>query len=85
MGQVEEIMKSCFGEIFPDMERFQFGQPLAGKVFQIRVDTIGPGQRDRKLDINLEAWQECHQCEDFQSCYNFSNAKLQMQRILTEL
>ena len=63
-------MKNCFGDIFPDLERFQFGQRVAGKVFQVRVDTIGPGQRDRKLDINLEAWQECQRCEDFQEIFN---------------
>jgi sulfatase maturation enzyme AslB (radical SAM superfamily) len=78
-------MKSCFGDIYPDVERFQFGKPLAGKVFQISVNTLGPGHRDRKLDIDMEAWQECRQCEDFQNCFDFSSAKLQMQRVLREL
>jgi hypothetical protein len=78
-------MKTCFGEIYPDLEKFQFGRPLAGKVFQISVDTMGAGQRDRELTMDIDAWKECRKCEDFQSCYDFSSAKLQMQRLLREL
>ena len=81
----EENMKTCFGEMYPDLEKFRFGTPLVGKVFQISVDTIGPGQRDRKMSIDMDAWQECRQCEDFQSCYDYSSAKLQMQRVLIDL
>jgi hypothetical protein len=83
--EAEEIMKTCFGTIYPDLEQFQFGTPLVGKVFQISVNTIGPGQRDRKLTIDADAWEECRQCEDFESCFDFSTAKLQMQRVLREL
>jgi hypothetical protein len=78
-------MKSCFGTIYPDLERLQFGKTLAGKVFQISIRSQGPGHRDRKLDIDLNAWQGCQQCEDFRNCYDFSMAKLEMQRTLREL
>jgi hypothetical protein len=78
-------MKSCFGTIYPDLNGFQFGSPVSGKVFQICVETMGPGQRDRWLDIDLVAWQDCRRCEDFDNCYEFSNAKLQMQLVLKEL
>jgi len=77
-------MKSCFGTIFPDLEQLHFGKPLAGKVFQICVLSQGPGHRDRALDIDLESWQGCRQCEDFRNCYDFSLAKLEMQRVLRE-
>lgn len=78
------MKKTCFGNIYPDLEQFQFGRRLVGKVFQICVDTIGPGQRDRKLTTDTDAWEDCRQCEDFQSCFDFSSAKLQMQRVLRE-
>lgn len=48
----EERVKTCFGAIYPDLEQFQFGKPMAGKVFQITVNTLGPGHRDRMLDID---------------------------------
>ena len=79
------MKKTCFGNIYPDLEQFQFGRRLVGKVFQICVDTIGPGQRDRNLTTDTDAWDDCRQCEDFQSCFDFSSAKLQMQRVLRDL
>ena len=78
-------MKNCFGTIYPDLAQFQFGKPLDGKVFQICVDSRGSGHRDRKLDINLNAWQDCQKCQDFANCRDFSSAKLEMQRVLREL
>jgi hypothetical protein len=78
-------MKTCFGTIYPDLEKFQFGTPMIGRVFQIIINTVGPGQRDRELNIDENAWQDCRRCEDFQNCLDFSNAKLQMQRVLVTL
>jgi len=78
-------MKTCFGTIYPDVEQFQFGKPMSGEVFQIIVNTFGAGHRDRKLDIDVKAWEDCRQCEHFQNCLDFSNAKLQMQRVLADL
>lgn len=78
-------MKNCFGTIYPDLEQMQLGKPLAGKVFQISVDSLGAGHRDRKLEIDLNAWQDCRQCPDFADCRDFSSAKLEMQRVLREL
>ena len=78
-------MKTCFGTIYPDLENFQFGKPLNGKVFQITINTLGPGHRDRELNIDENAWQDCRQCEDFQNCLEFSNSKIQMQRVLMSL
>jgi hypothetical protein len=77
-------MRTCFGTIYPDLEQFQFGKPITGKVFQIQVNSVGPGQRDRKLVIDEEAWEECRQCGDFQNCFDFSTAKLHMQRVLLD-
>ncbi len=77
-------MKSCFGTIFPDLEQLQFGEPVAGRVFKISLNSQGPGHRDRKLDIDFSAWQDCQQCADFRNCYDFSTAKLEMQRVLRE-
>ncbi len=78
-------MKTCFGDIYPDLEQFQFGKPVVGKVFQISVDTLGAGHRKRKLEIDMDAWQDCQRCEDFRNCFDFSSAKLQMQKVLREL
>lgn len=78
-------MKECFGTIYPDLDKFQYGKPLAAKVFQIQVSSQGPGHKERKLEINEGAWQECQQCSDYRNCLDFSNARLAMQRTLREL
>jgi hypothetical protein len=77
--------KSCFGTIFPDVTQIQFGKPAEGKVFRILIDTVGPGQRTRNLQIDETAWEGCRHCDEFQNCYNFSLAKLEMERILISL
>ena len=77
-------MKSCFGTIYPDLQQIQFGEPAKGKVFHISINSLGASHRDRKLDVNLDAWDDCQQCDDFRRCYDFSTAKLQMQRVLLD-
>jgi hypothetical protein len=78
-------VKDCFGTIYPDLEQVQLGKLVAGKVFRIRIASLGANHRERKLEIDLHAWQECQRCEDFRNCHDFSNSKLEMQRILREL
>ena len=76
-------MKSCFGTIFPDLTQFHFGKELPGKVFHLRVSTLGPGHRDRNLEVAMKECEDCQQCEFFRSCYDFSSAKLAMQRVIS--
>ena len=49
------------------------------------VDSLGAGDSNRKLEIDLQAWQDCRKCPDFENCRDFSSAKLEMQRVLREL
>jgi sulfatase maturation enzyme AslB (radical SAM superfamily) len=78
-------MKECYGKIYPDLQEVSFGQELAGKVFQFRIDTLGSGHRERKTEASLREWQDCQRCEDFRSCYDFSSAKLQLQTFVSAL
>jgi len=75
-------MKDCFGTIFPDLEQLEFGATVAGKVFRVRVTTLGPGHRDRKLEVDRGEWNSCQHCEDFRNCLDFSTAVLTMQQAL---
>ena len=60
-------MKSCFGTIYPDLEKFQFNKELAGKVFSLRINTVGPFHRERRLGINTAEWEQCQGCELFRA------------------
>ncbi len=75
-------MRDCFGNIYPDLEQLQFGSSIRGKVFGISVTTLGPGHRNRKLEVDPEEWEDCRRCAEFRNCLDFSNAKLRMQQVL---
>ena len=75
-------MKTCFGTIYPDPSKLQFNREITGKVFRMQVNSLGPGHRDRHLDVDLNEWEDCQKCEFYNSCYDFSNANLAMQRMV---
>lgn len=84
-GTEETNMKNCYGSIFPEMSQFRFGKELDGKVFRLKINTLGPGHRDRSFDADLPQWQACQQCEEFRSCYDFSNAKLAIHQAVSAI
>jgi hypothetical protein len=75
-------MRDCFGNIYPDIEQLEFGSTIRGKVFGIAVTTLGPGHRNRKLEVSQDEWDDCRRCAEFRNCLDFSNAKLNMQQVL---
>ena len=60
-GKDRSGRKSCFGSIFPDLGQFRLGKRLEGKVFQISVESLGPGHRERKMETNVDEWEKCRQ------------------------
>lgn len=69
-------MRPCYGTIFPDPTKIQFFRPADGKVFQVQINTLGPGHRDTKLEVNMDEWQKCTGCEEYRTCLDFSMASL---------
>lgn len=78
-------MKYCFGNIYPDLSQFQLNKEFASKVFRLRINTIGPLHRDRHLQVDVEQWQDCQRCELFRSCYDLSNAKMTMKKVVESI
>ena len=78
-------MKECYGNIYPDLSRLPFKQTVKGKVFKIHSGAIGMVRAKRRLEVDLSAWEECRRCPNYQDCYDFSNAKLAMQRVVSSL
>lgn len=81
----ENDMKDCFGTIYPDLSQIQFGREIAGKVFRLKIDTVGPFHRERQLEIDVRAWEDCQKCEMYRSCYDFSTGKLLMQQFMVQI
>jgi hypothetical protein len=78
-------MKPCFGQIYPDLSRIAYNRDLAGKVFRLRINSLGILHQAPELKADLGEWEECQQCEHYRSCYDFSAAKLALQRAAAQV
>lgn len=77
-------MKSCFGTIYPDSSRVELNTELQGKVFRLRIDSLGLTHGRPILTADMDQWADCQKCEDYHSCYDFSNAKLAMNQVMLQ-
>jgi sulfatase maturation enzyme AslB (radical SAM superfamily) len=76
-------MRECFGNIYPDLTRVEYNKQMSGKVFSVRINSHGPVPERPRLTADMTAWNECQKCEVYQSCFDFSNARLGMQHALS--
>jgi len=70
-------MKECFGTIFPDTRRIEYNREHKGKVFSVTVSHQPIAVKSEKIEADQEEWAKCFECDSYQSCYDFSMAKLQ--------
>jgi len=80
MSQVEH--KECFGKMFPDDLHLRTNVPNEGKVFTVRIESIGgtmPVHSDRSIDVDIEQWDDCRQCPEFDSCYKLCLARVTLE------
>jgi hypothetical protein len=71
-----ETQMDCYGTMFPDLDRLDINKPLAGKVFEVLVESRGIGVSSRQVAVWPEGWDECTACENHRDCYDLSMAKL---------
>ncbi len=76
--------KTCYGTIIPDVPRFQDSGLSKGKVFGVRITPSGGlAGPARDVELNVDEWDDCQQCEDFESCYKLCLAKLSLKSVLS--
>ncbi len=68
--------KHCYGTMFPDLDRMDVNKPLAGKAFDVLVESRGIGVSSRQMTVRPDGWDECTTCENYRDCYDLSMAKL---------
>jgi hypothetical protein len=80
MSQIEH--KECFGKMFPDDLHLHNNEESSGKVFGVLLKS-SPGivitRTDRSIKIDIEQWDECRQCPEFDSCYKLCLAKVTLE------
>jgi len=68
--------KPCYGEMFPDLDRLEPNQPLAGKAFEVLLASRGIGVSARRAAVRPEGWEACTACAHYRDCYDLSMARL---------
>jgi len=74
--------RDCFGKMFPDDLHLKDNQPNKGKVFTVLMEFTGgmlPVRSDRSIEADIEQWDDCQQCPEFDSCYKLCLAKVTLE------
>ena len=67
----------CFGTMFPGVLHIPNDQDVKGKVFSVLLERAGGLWRcNREVTADIQAWDACRECPDFDICYRFCTAKL---------
>lgn len=75
--------KICFGKMFPDDLHLRNNQANKGKVFTVWVELVGLMSRgDRKIEADIEQWDDCQRCPEFESCYKLCLAKVTLESVV---
>ncbi len=63
--------------MFPDVLHLEIDRPQRGKVFSLLLERAGEMFRcNRKVSGDIEPWDACRKCPEFESCYQLSMGKL---------
>ncbi len=72
--------KTCYGDLFPHPLPVSNDRPQKGKVFSYTLFRAGGLFRaSRKTGVDMEEWDRCTQCPEFENCYKLSMAKLALE------
>ena len=81
MNQAEH--KECFGMMFPDDLHLDVNKPNNGKVFSVLIKEITDGvvhpRTNRSIKADIEEWDDCNKCPEFDSCYKLCLAKVTLE------
>ena len=71
--------KPCYGTMFHEVLHIQENTQMKGKVFAFELDRKGLARSDRTIKADIDEWDDCLECEEFDHCYKFCIAKLLLQ------
>jgi len=85
MRMIDTNHKDCYGAMFPPTLRVDVDRPMRGKVFAYQLLTPGGIMcADRKVSVDVKAWDECVDCGEFELCYKLSLGKLALELAISE-
>ena len=78
------VHKSCYGTMFHETLHFEENLPMRGKVFSFELDRTGLARSSRRIGADMDQWDDCLDCEEFDHCYRFCIAKLLLQTAIEQ-
>jgi hypothetical protein len=68
--------KTCYGMLFPSAGFRQSAKERADGPFGYEFEQPGTVRRPPRLTVDLDAWDRCVECPEFDSCQRLSTAKV---------
>ena len=71
--------RDCFAKMLPYPTGNKVLASSAGKAFAwTSKPSGGLAAPDKAIEVDIDAWDECRNCQEFDSCYHLSMAKLSL-------
>ncbi len=72
--------KKCYGRMFPSTLRPEADRVVSGKVFSFELRRAGGMLvSDRRVAVNMEEWDDCLSCREFEDCYKLSLGRVTLE------
>ena len=72
--------KSCYGEMFPSVQSLRVNEANRGKAFSVYLGKPnGMFVTERQVEVDMEQWDDCLACEEFDHCRTLAQAKLSLE------
>ena len=70
----------CYGMMFTSVLSWDADRVMSGKVFSFKIMRAGGlFVSHRKVAVNIQEWDDCVHCPEFEHCYKLSNARLALE------
>ena len=77
--------KQCYGTMFPSTHRAEADKLMSGKAFSFELRRIGGMfALDRRIAVNMEQWDDCLACLEFEDCYKLGLGKVALEAAIAE-
>lgn len=72
--------KDCFARMLPEISASELRASSEGKALAWKSTPSGGLAAPRRtVEIKIEEWDDCRSCNEFDSCYRLSMAKLSLE------
>ncbi len=72
--------KNCYGTMFPPILRLEADKIVPGKVFSFEIVRAGGTfVSHRRVAANIQEWDDCLDCPEFEHCYKLCTGRLALE------